>query len=108
MELNFDIEAVANWLALDLEEAHMAVRHFSEEALECVQRCQALTQDMKYDELDKALQGIAGTASMLQLEKINRYALKIADGAREMKPKVVDNILPLLSKEIDALRNASY
>jgi len=108
MDLKIDIKAAAAWIDLDLEETRTAMKYFSVEAFECIHICHILAKNIKYPELIKALNGLAGTAAMLHLEQINRYALKIAEGAREAKPNVVDNILPLLEGSIEELRIAAY
>lgn len=108
MDFDYDIKAAAKWLGLDLEETRMAVKMFAEESRENLVQCNKLAEELKYGDMNRILQAVAGTSAMLQLEQINRYALKIIEGAKEAKPNVVNNILPLLEKEIDELQQSTY
>ncbi len=105
--MNYDFDKIAAELTVDRCDLLDVLGIFFSEAEGLIGEAEAAYGKGDWALLAQKLHAIKGSSANLRLEKLNSLAIKLEDGAKTKKTRVIDNLLPMLKTEIAELKKAA-
>ena len=103
--MGYDFDQIAAELTVERGDLLSVLSIFFTEAEELIQQAETAYGQGDWPLLALKLHAIKGSSANLRLEKLNSLTVKLEDGAKNKKTRVIDNLLPMLKKEIANLKS---
>ncbi len=106
--MSYDFDKIAEELTVERGDLLNVLGIFFEEAETLITEAEAAYAKVDWAILAEKLHALKGSSANLRLEKLNSLTVKLEEGAKTKKTRVIDNLLPMLKTEIANLKKAAH
>jgi HPt (histidine-containing phosphotransfer) domain-containing protein len=106
--MSYDFDKIAAELTVERGDLLSVLGIFFDEAETLIAQAEAAYANSDWTVLAEKLHALKGSSANLRLEKLNSLTVKLEDGAKTKKTRVVDNLLPMLKTEIANLKKEAH